>query len=184
MSLLFLWLVACTSQPTQLTVTPTVAAFTSHIPTATITSSPVACNVTGFSTSLPPDEHTASFTLTWYSNSEDTLWCGLSPQIEGKWYGGVGHKVLWWRGRSGTLHVEAKHLEEPFEVRQAAVPDGYGDIGLQAGGVYLPTAGCWEIAARTETDELRFIVYAHPLHQGEIDCIFQEGVCLAVFGRK
>ncbi len=194
------WLVACIQPPAQPTLTPLATTSTPILPTATslairgsattntvvaistptpptsaATLDPADCPSTPFSKDLPPDENTASFTPTWYRNPEGTLWAGLAPQFEGHWYGGVGHKILWWRGRPGDLQVVALRRDARAEVHHVDIPDGYGDQGYQADGVYIPTAGCWEIVGWTRSDELHFTIYAQLLEADEIDCIMRNG---------
>ncbi len=149
------------SAPTAATVnTGSTATSNSASPVATTRpQANVACPVTPFTTSRPPDANTAGFTQTWYGN--DVLWAGLAPSYQGKWFVG-SLKVLWWRSVTGQLTIEGKRLDGPAPPLAATIPSGYGENGYQATGMDFPTTGCWEVVGKVANRELRFTVSVYP----------------------
>lgn len=71
--------------------------------------------------------------------------------------GRLSTKQPWWRGVTGTLTIEGRRLDGGGEF-SAYVPDGYGDSGFQASGVYFSEEGCWEVRGRAGAAELKFVV--------------------------
>jgi hypothetical protein len=71
--------------------------------------------------------------------------------------GWLSTKLRWWRGVTGTLTIEGRWLDRGGEF-SAYVPDGYGDSGFQATGVYFSVEGCWEVLGRAGLARLKFVV--------------------------
>jgi len=71
--------------------------------------------------------------------------------------GHLSTKLPWWRGVTGMLTIEGRRLDGGGEF-SASVPDGYGDSGFQAAGVYFSVEGCWEVLGRTGSTQLKFVV--------------------------
>jgi hypothetical protein len=71
--------------------------------------------------------------------------------------GTLGRKLGWWRGVAGSLRIEGRRLDGPAPPLRAHVPDGYGDRGFQASGVFFPTGGCWEVTGRVGSASLTFV---------------------------
>jgi hypothetical protein len=124
----------------------------------------------------PPEDFPA---LAWYRNPERTLWAGLAPAFPpgDRWYAGKWLKVRWWR--RGALATAGRRLDGPSPLLEVTIdgqtqgtppplptgsptPPAWNRGGGAASGILIPTVGCWEITARMEWDELRFVVYAHP----------------------
>jgi hypothetical protein len=56
----------------------------------------------------------------------------------------------------------ARRLDGPAPPGEGVGPAGYGAVGFQASAVRFPTVGCWEITARLDSRELRFVVDVTP----------------------
>ena len=105
------------------------------------------CPATPRAASAPPDGNTALLTTTWFTDG--TLWAGPVPPYGGEWFAGPeGMKVGWWRAAPGRLSIEGRRLDAAAPPLQAAVLEGYGDVGFQSTTITFPTEGCWEVAAR------------------------------------
>lgn len=114
----------------------------------------------------PADLQTALFG--WgssYGNGQ--LWVGglwpdgviaAGPQFVEK-DGSVGMKFGWWHEVPGRLTIIGRRLDGPAPPARGDVPDGYGETGFQASGVYFPTEGCWEITGRVGTTTLTFVTF-------------------------
>jgi len=72
--------------------------------------------------------------------------------------GGLGMKFPWWRGPDvhGELHITGHELTLRVPVR-AHVPDGYGDTGFQASGIFFPVEGCYEVTGEAGGAQLTFV---------------------------
>ena len=90
------------------------------------------------------------------------LWVGLPTDrkllITPEKDGSLGWKFPWWRGVCGRLTITGRRLDAPAGPLRASIPEGYGETGFQASGVYFPTEGCWEITGRAGDAELTFVV--------------------------
>jgi hypothetical protein len=65
----------------------------------------------------------------------------------------------WDRGVRGQLTVTGRRLDAPAPPAQGLYDmSGYGDIGFQAGAIYFPSEGCWEITGRVGEASLTFVV--------------------------
>ncbi len=73
--------------------------------------------------------------------------------------GSIGWKFGWWRVVPGTLTITGRRLDAPAPPLRAAVPDGYGQQGFQASGVYFSTEGCWEVSGTVGSSELTFVTF-------------------------
>ncbi|MEV2271298.1 hypothetical protein [Nonomuraea africana] len=71
--------------------------------------------------------------------------------------GWIHQKFGWWRASAGDLKITGRRLDGPAAPARSEVPEGYGDTGFQATGVYFPVAGCWEITGRVGPDSLTFV---------------------------
>ncbi|MGI8825078.1 MAG: hypothetical protein ACR2JC_05430 [Chloroflexota bacterium] len=119
-----------------------------------------ACPATAFTSDSPPGASLASFTSTWYTNSDHSLWAGLPSPYDGKWYAGVGQKILWIR--HGQLGIRIAPLGGAgLEVR-GDVPPGYEGVNYQPSGIRIPTSGCWRIVGRAGGDMLDYAARAYP----------------------
>jgi hypothetical protein len=115
------------------------------------------CPVTRPNGSQPPGEKTIS--TEYHGNG--ALWTVLPPDgillVRRESDGRLSMKVPWWRGVTGTLAIEGRRLDGSG-IFSAHVPDGYGDSGFQATGVYFSSEGCWEVVGRVGSAELIFTV--------------------------
>jgi outer membrane murein-binding lipoprotein Lpp len=106
------------------------------------------CPVTRPNGSRPPAEPSGSE----HSHGNGALWVGLQPSnvvvAEPQASGALWQKFGWFRAVTGALTVTGRRLDGPAPLLIADVPDGYGDSGWQATGIYFPTAGCWEVTGR------------------------------------
>jgi hypothetical protein len=73
--------------------------------------------------------------------------------------GSIGWKLGWRRITPGTLTITGRRLDAPAAPLRASVPEGYGDSGFQASGVYFPTEGCWEVTGSVGDAALTFVVF-------------------------
>ncbi|MET9242493.1 hypothetical protein [Nonomuraea sp. NPDC003709] len=71
--------------------------------------------------------------------------------------GSISMKYGWWRGVAGKLEISGRRLDGPAAPLRSDVPDGYGDTGFQATGVYFPVEGCWEVTGRVGSARLTFV---------------------------
>lgn len=106
----------------------------------------------------PKDANTAAFSTAWYASPDRLLWASAGYRL----YAGE-NKVLWERpGRSialsGRLWGDVTGRLTP-----TITPGrGYESTSYQASGVTFPAPGCWEVVARAERSELRFVVLVYP----------------------
>ena len=70
----------------------------------------------------------------------------------------IGEKFFWWRGVRGRLTIRGRRLDAPADPLRSDVPEGYGETGFQASGVYFPSEGCWEITGKVADSELTFVL--------------------------
>jgi hypothetical protein len=73
--------------------------------------------------------------------------------------GSIGWKFGWWRIAPGKLAISGSRLDAVAPPLRASVPDGYGQQGFQASGVYFPTGGCWEVTGAVGDSELTFVAF-------------------------
>jgi hypothetical protein len=73
--------------------------------------------------------------------------------------GSVGMKFGWWRAVPGRLRISGRRLDGAAPPLRADVPDGYGDRGFQASGVWFPSEGCWEATGRVGSTSLTFVTF-------------------------
>jgi hypothetical protein len=90
------------------------------------------------------------------------LWVGLPTDskllIKPEKDGSLGWKFPWWRAVCGRLTITGRRLDAPAGPLRSSIPEGYGETGFQASGVYFPSKGCWEITGRAGDAELTFVV--------------------------
>lgn len=73
--------------------------------------------------------------------------------------GVIGVKFGWWRVTAGDLKITGRRIDGIAPPVRADVPDGYGETGFQASGVYFPTVGCWEVTGQVGATALTFVTY-------------------------
>ncbi|HYN88459.1 MAG TPA: hypothetical protein VER55_08005, partial [Ardenticatenaceae bacterium] len=95
----------------------------------------------------------------WYINADRTLWVGLLE--EQMWRAG-GEKVIWIRPAGSQLVITGHRLDAVAPPVHADIPCCY-PTGFQVTGLTFPTEGCWEVTARTEEYELRFVTEVAPV---------------------
>jgi hypothetical protein len=124
----------------------------------------VSCAATPFSDLQPPDEHTASFTRSWYHAAG--IWAGLAPPYDGHWYAGEpALKVLWFTELSGELRIEGRSLDDAGGALSAEVAPGYEGFGYQPSSILVPAPGCWEISGSVGEQQLRIVADVLPAEQ-------------------
>lgn len=72
-----------------------------------------------------------------------------------------GIKVGWFRPAGALLEITGRRLDGKATALVAEAPCCY-PTRFQASGLYFPTEGCWEVIARAEDKELRFVVWVEP----------------------
>jgi hypothetical protein len=115
------------------------------------------CPVTKPNGSQPPGE--TAISAGYHGNG--AVWTALPADgilyVRREDDGRFSTKLPWWRGITGTLTIEGQRLDGTGEF-SAHIPDGYGDRGFQATGVYFSHEGCWEARGRVGAAELKFVV--------------------------
>lgn len=72
--------------------------------------------------------------------------------------GSIAWKMGWYRGVRGKLQVTGRRLDASAPPAQGHYDsEGYGDSGFQAGWIYFPSEGCWEITGRVGDASLTFV---------------------------
>ena len=111
------------------------------------------CAVSTWTNQQPPTDPQADpFFGRWYVNADRTMWAGWDAT---DLHVG-GNKVLWIRPKGTELQVAGARIDGHSEPLTVSLPCCYPS-GFQASGVYLPTAGCWQIRARSGASELTFV---------------------------
>jgi hypothetical protein len=145
---------------------PTATAPTATAPTAQVRPGRQNCPVTrpGKGPSSVPEESLFG----WDSSHGDGKLAvgGLGPEgvIEAgpdfvEQDGSIRMKFGWWRGVPGKFEITGRRLDGSAPNLRADIPDGYGETGFQATGLYFPTEGCWEVTGRIGTTRLIFVTY-------------------------
>ncbi len=118
---------------------------------------PLLCPVTRPNGSQPPGEEGLS--TEYHGNG--ALWTVLPADgilnVRRESDGRLSTKLPWWRGVTGMLTIEGRRLDGTGEFA-AHIPDGYGDSGFQASGVYFSDEGCWALRGQAGAAELKFVV--------------------------
>lgn len=73
--------------------------------------------------------------------------------------GSIGMKFGWWRVAPGELTITGRRLDVSAPPLHADVPEGYGEDGFQATGVFFPTEGCWEVTGSVGRSTLTFVTF-------------------------
>ena len=73
--------------------------------------------------------------------------------------GSIGWKLGWWRIVSGTLTITGRRLDAQAPPLPASAPEGYGQSGFQASGVFFPTEGCWEVTGLVGSSTLALVTF-------------------------
>ena len=82
----------------------------------------------------------------------------LATAAQPDWQTG-GMKVLWLKPVGSHLAVSGRRLDGEAPPLRAELPGPSAYRGdYEASGVFVPTAGCWEVEARAEGSVLRFVV--------------------------
>lgn len=113
------------------------------------------CPVTRPNGSRPPG---STFGDEFHGNGK--LWVGVPPSDvvvdEPDPSGAVDEKFGWWRGVTGALRIDGRHVDGPAPPLRASIPDGYGDTGFQSTAITFPVEGCWEVTGRAGDAALTF----------------------------
>jgi hypothetical protein len=139
---------------------------------------PETCSVTKLGTQpfVPPPPYAAKPSLGQFWFGTDRLWTAL-PEA-GAWIG-LPHythgdptfrqKLAFWRQgydayakTQARLTVSGRRIDAtalPLQTDGPGSPSGHGGRSFLMTGINLPTAGCWEITGRYESDEVTFVVW-------------------------
>jgi len=111
------------------------------------------CAISASTNEQPPTDPQADpFVGRWYVNADRTIWAGWDATDLH-----VGdNKILWIRPKGTDLQVAGTRIDGRSERLTVSLPCCYPS-GFQASGVYLPTAGCWQIRATAGPSELTFV---------------------------
>lgn len=112
----------------------------------------------------PTDHSASSFSTVWYRNG--SLWAAPDRALQGKFYAGVGNKVLWYRfdGRSfnqGVL-VSGSRLDGTSPPLRNTFGVNYVGFAYQPSSLFFPTQGYWDVSGRVGNLTLAFVVYVYP----------------------
>jgi hypothetical protein len=131
-----------------------------------------ACEVTEPSWVKPPEDSAVSGEPDfgyYYVNTDESIWMA-AWWAEQEDYGlradPNGFKVGWFRPAGAELVVVGERLDAEAPPLEAEFPCCY-PTRFQAGGLFFPTEGCWEIHAAAEGRELSFTVWVDPLEPPE-----------------
>jgi hypothetical protein len=113
------------------------------------------CPVTTPTTELPNEAYIASWSSRWYRSDDGELWADAGLRFAD------GVKVGWRKPLGAALEVTGRRLDGDAPPLTAEVPDGYADH-FQASGLIFPTAGCWEVEARSADSTLTFVTAVFP----------------------
>ena len=80
--------------------------------------------------------------------------------------GALSMKFGWWRLVPGRLTITGQRLDGPAPPLRARIPEGYGDIGFQSGGIVFPTPGCWEVTGHVGDRSLTFVTLVVKIGDG------------------
>jgi hypothetical protein len=81
----------------------------------------------------------------------------LDPAIGDGW---LRAKFGWMRAAKGPLRISGNRIDGDALPLRSRVPDGYGETGFQASGLFFSTPGCWQITAQIgdrEDSKLTFV---------------------------
>jgi hypothetical protein len=95
----------------------------------------------------------------WYINADRTIWAGWDAvrMVAGE----RGNKVLWIRPQGTDLEVTGRRLDREALPLTAHIPCCY-PRGFQASGLIFPSAGCWEVTAKSGASTLTFVTRVGP----------------------
>ena len=113
------------------------------------------CPVSPITTERPENANTAAWSKTWYRSQDGRIWAS-APGLQS--YRPEGDKVLWVKPSGSSLEVKGRRLDGQAVPLRVHIPGGYAD-DFQASFVTFPTPGCWEIEAKADGTEWRFVVY-------------------------
>ena len=136
------------------------SAISARNPVATPAASPWQCPITTPNGSSPPDERPNSL-----QHGNGAMWTELWPegivrvqpdQVEAD--GTLTMKFPWWRapGIRGVLIIEGRRLDASAPPLRARTAE-YESSGFQPSTLFFPTAGCWEVTAKTGQASLTFV---------------------------
>lgn len=112
----------------------------------------------------PSDPAVASFSSSWYQNG--SLWAAPSAAYQGRWYAGVGMKVLWYRSDGGTfgqqLQVSGTRLDGSAPQMSNTFQLAYKGYDYQPSSLLFPTDGWWNVTGRIGNLSLSFVAYVYP----------------------
>jgi len=100
----------------------------------------------------------------YFINENRSIWASAWYTGENKaalHAGDEGIKVGWFRPAGAVLEITGRRMDGPAPPLEAHASCCY-PTRFQASGLYFPTAGCWEVHARAEDEELTFVVWVAP----------------------
>ena len=123
-----------------------------------------ACPLTQAAWLKPPDDAAVMNEPAfgnYFVNADQSIWAGAWWAESDKYSrlaGENGNKLGWFRPAGADLSITGQRLDAKAPALEAEIPCCY-PTRFQATGLYFPTGGCWEVIARAEDKELKFVVW-------------------------
>jgi hypothetical protein len=96
----------------------------------------------------------------WYINPERTVWARIGRAGTVLRSEGTRNQVLWIRPADVPLVVTGRRTDAAASPMRAAFTAAAG--GYTSSEIFFPAAGCWEIAAVADANQLTFVVWVAP----------------------
>jgi hypothetical protein len=103
-----------------------------------------------------PDKHFHGNGEIWTTLSSDGRYVMSRSRLAAD--GTIGFKMLWYLAHPGPMTLSARRLDATAAAAVTSVGDALGEPRFHSSGVVFPSAGCWEVSARTRGSTLTFVM--------------------------